>query len=222
MNKEIVILAITFFNSSFFIALVTLAAGSFAFGLYFRRNKDIKKDAANIIILEIQNAERQLKALKEKLKKDNKLSDDIFLMPTSSWDKYQYLFVRDLDRDEWDTVISFYDKCKLIDCAISSNNSYFQKNEEQIRVNMQRITSEYVKEIIELADNDKYEENKKIIIDKAIKFQSEYLSHPELTSYNPQKPIIDASLYLESLSPNLSQTTLGDKFKKMSKGEKIN
>lgn len=57
---DYVSIIIQFFNSSFFIALVTLATGLFAFRLYFQKNKDIKKDAANILLLEIQNAERQL------------------------------------------------------------------------------------------------------------------------------------------------------------------
>ena len=208
-------------NSSFLIALVTIAAGFLAFLLYFRKIKDTKKDAANILILEIQNAERQLKVLKEKLTKDKTLSDDVFLMPTASWDKYQYLFVRDLDRDEWDTIVSFYDRCNLIDQAIISNNSYFQKNEEQIRVNLQRITSDYIKEIIDLEKNDKFADRKKAIIDKAVNFQNEYLSHPEITIYNPQKPVNDAVLYLENLPMYLSQTSIGNKLKKMAAGKKL-
>lgn len=210
-----------FFNSSFFIAFVTLTAGSFAFWLYFRKNQDIKKDASNILLLEIQNAERQLRALKDKLKKDNSLLNDVFIMPTASWDKYQYLFVRDLDRDEWDTVVSFYDKCKLIDQAISSNNSYFQKNEEQIRVNMQRIISDYINEIVIFKDDEKQTEKKNEIIARAIKFQNEYLSHPELTIYNPQKPINDVKIYTENLPTDLSQKSIGEKFKEISRGKKV-
>jgi hypothetical protein len=212
---------ISFFNSSFFIGLVTLLAGSFAFWLYFKKNRDIKKDAANILLLEIQNAERQLMALKEKLKKDKRLLDDVFIMPTASWDKYQYLFVRDLDRDEWDIIGLFFDKCKLIDHAISSNNSYFQKNEEQIRVNMQRIISDYIKEATALGDDEKQKVEKNELMAKAAKFQTEYLSHPELTIYSPQKPVGDAEIFTENLPTDLSQKSIGEKLKKLSKGKII-
>ena len=144
------------------------------------------------------------------------------MMPTASWDKYQYLFVRDFDRDEWDTIVSFYDKCKLIDQAIISNNSYFQKNEEQIRVNMQRVISNYINEIANLKDDEGQTEKKNEILGKAIKFQSEYLSHPELTIYNPQKPFNDVNIYTENLPTDLSQKYIGNKLKKISHGQKLN
>lgn len=198
-----------FLNSSFFIALVTLTAGLIAYLIYRKGKNDFKRDAANILLLEIQNAERLIIAIKEKLQKDNQLSNDVYLMATASWQKYQYLFVRDFDRDEWDTIAVFYDKCKLIDEAAAQNNSYFQKNEEQARTNLLRISADYIKQSIETNEESKGE-----FLEKSRKFQKEYLSYPELM-YSPQKPLNDAKLHLETIPKNLSLTSIGAKLKRI-------
>ena len=49
-----------FLNSQATTTLVAIVAASGAFLIYFMRRRDSKKDAANIIILEIKNAERNL------------------------------------------------------------------------------------------------------------------------------------------------------------------
>lgn len=198
-----------FLNSSFFVALVTLIAGLCAYFIYRKGQRDFKMDAANILLLEIQNAERLIITIKEKLKKDNQLPNDVYLMATASWKKYQYLFVRDFDRDEWDTIATFYEKCRLLDEAASQNNSYFQKNEEQARTNLLRISADYITQSI-----DAEEEDRKKFLEKARKFQREYLSYPELM-YSPQKPLNDAMLYLETIPKNLSLTSIGVKLKKL-------
>jgi hypothetical protein len=103
-----------FLNSNFFIAIVTLAVGSIALFIYWKRRLDNKRDIASIILLEIKNAERLLKDEKEQFIKSNEESIGTeLLMPVESWSKNKYLFVRDLDRDEWDTITEFYKNCLL-------------------------------------------------------------------------------------------------------------
>lgn len=51
-------------------ALVTFVTGLVAFYVYKKKQRDDKKDAANIILLEVQNAERQLKLVRENIKRD--------------------------------------------------------------------------------------------------------------------------------------------------------
>ena len=47
-------------NSNFFIALTTLLVGSFAIFLYLKRKNDFKREAANILLMEIRNAEQMI------------------------------------------------------------------------------------------------------------------------------------------------------------------
>ena len=201
-----------FLDSSFFIALITLIAGLVALYIYKRKQWDNKEDAANIILLEIQNAERQLKQVRENIKKDI-LEENFYVMKTESWNKYKYLFVRNFDRDEWDIIAEFYHKCQLFDAAVSHQSSFFQKNEEQLRINMQKVTSSYIKDIVEETDQKRRE----LLLAKATEFQNEYLKHPDLTLYSPQKPLNDVKLYLENWNINLLQTTIGIKLKRMAR-----
>lgn len=201
-----------FVNSSFFVALITLVAGFIALDIYKRKQRDNKKDSANIILLEIQNAERQLKQVRENIKKDF-LEENFYVMKTESWSIYKYLFVRNFDRDEWDAISEFYHKCQLVDSAVTHQSSFFQKNEGQLRINMQKITSDYIEKIIKETD----EEKKKELLEKITEFQNEYLKHPDLTLYSPQKPKNDVKLYLDNWNINLSQTTIGAKLKRIAK-----
>jgi hypothetical protein len=201
-----------FLNSSFFIALVTLAAGLIAYWLYRKRNKDFKKDAANIVLLEIQNAERILRVAKEQIRKDI-VDDNAYTMPTESWSKYKYMFVRDFDRDEWDSINNFYDKCHLYDDAVAHKSTAFKKNESEIRTNMHRVTADYIKKLIDDGGKQLDRQATVALIDA---FQDEYLGlRQDLNLYQPNKPVFDAKAQLETISDNLSQTNVGTKLKKL-------
>ncbi len=41
-------------------------------------------------------------------------------MPTESWSKYKYLFVRDFDRDERDIIFGFYEQCNTYDETVKA------------------------------------------------------------------------------------------------------
>lgn len=196
-----------FLNSSFFIAIVTALAGLAAFKIYKNNKKDAKIDAANIILLEIQSAERNLNQAQENMKKGI-LEENFYIMQNESWNKYKYLFVRDFDRDEWDAITNFYHKCQLFDSSVSHQSSFFQKNEEQIRINMQRITADYFKEIIE--DESKRGINTK----RASEFQKEYLA-TDLSFYSPVKPVNDAKKILENWNIIIYHSSIGTKLKHM-------
>jgi hypothetical protein len=206
-------LVINFLNSNFFIGLITLLAGSLAGYIYWRQKRDQKKDAANIILLEIKNAERALKTIKQNLSL-NFLATDIIVMQADSWSKYKYLFVRDFDRDEWDMLTDFYGKCALLDEAIRYNNASFWSDVEQIRVNKQRILADFVKDYIKIKNT------KKELADfnKITKlFDETYMKRQDTFGYSPQKPINDAMLYIDGMSMHVSQTSVGLKLKKISK-----
>src|SRR5579859_3713818 len=108
-----VIVLKNFITSALFLPLVTILVGSTALIIYNKTKDDFKKDAANIILLEIQNAERALKQVTESVNAEPPtLPQNIFLMQTESWSKYRYLFVRDFDWNEWNEITDFYDKAQ--------------------------------------------------------------------------------------------------------------
>jgi|GEM_PF-2322327 len=74
------------------------------------------------------------------------LPNDLRLLPTENWSVSRYLFIRDFDRDEWDAIISFYNKCELIDETIKFNTAAFWSDVEQIRINKQRVLADYAKD----------------------------------------------------------------------------
>src|SRR5690606_44674 len=97
-------------------SFVAIVAATGAFIIYFIRRRDHKKDAANIVLLEVKNAERNLEEARktyEDAKQKNAAAivfpEKLRLMPTESWTKYKYLFVRDLSPEQWDEVSKFYD-----------------------------------------------------------------------------------------------------------------
>jgi len=211
MDKLIAVL-----NSNFFVGIVTLAAGGVAFYLYVKQKKDFKKDAANIVLLEIQSAERILGQVGERVRSDT--LPNKFTLPTESWSKYKYLFVRDFDRDEWDAITEFYNGCKLYDEAVSYNSSLFQKNEEQIRVNMLRTPAEYIREYIDgtvASDGQAEAERLEATFAKANKFQATYLSRIASLFYSPQKPLKDARTAFDIINKTISQNSIGLKLKKL-------
>lgn len=195
---------ISFFNSNFVLAVVGLCI----FILYWLQIRDQKIAAASAIFSEIKNAEKLLKRVKEETEKEV-LPEDINLMQVESWSQYKYLFIKDLDRDEWEAVNDFYNACKMIDEAISYNKTFFQKNEEQIRVNKHRVAAEYSEEAVELKGDEKS------AFEKYAKFDKIFMEIKEL--YSPQKPVLDVQKYMRKINTSISFGSIGLKLKKLAK-----
>jgi hypothetical protein len=215
-----------FFNSNFFVAAITLAVGTLAVYIYKRQQTDNKKDAANILLLEIKNAEAQLAQAKEIILRDKIIPESIFAMKTSSWSKYGYLFIRDLTDEEWRLINNFYEKCRQYDEVVEYSNTFFKKNEEQIRVNLHQAIADYTKDMLqkvgaafEIEDekqrNEKNEETLKEYKDLLNNFYDTFMG--ELTStnskyfYSPQKTFHDAEVLINTIRLDLSTSTVGTK-----------
>ena len=188
------------------------------------QKSDNKRFAANAILFELKNAEKSIKQAKDNLKKDI-LSEELFTMQYESWSKYRHLFVKDFDRDEWDNITDFYNKCQLFDETVRYNKTFFQKNEEQIRINKQRIIADYTKEAVDEAmkikdtDPEKNEKTSAIsvkFIDRTKRFDDTYLGRQDLVMYSPTKPITDAKMYLDDLN-KITNTNIGTTLKKIAK-----
>lgn len=70
--------------------------------------------------MEIRQAEKIIDQLKQ-----GGFSEPV-LLPTNNWSKYNYLFIKDLDRDELDLINSFYNQCVVIDKALLQMSITFQ------------------------------------------------------------------------------------------------
>lgn len=130
--KETSIL-ISFFNSNFFISLVTIAVGCVAFFLYKKQKKDQKKDAAKLILQEIRYAEQQIRNARIVNENNYYLANK--LLPTNSWHKNINFFVNDLLESQIDLVSQFYSQAAYLDEVISIIS--YEKN------NIWKVTKTY-------------------------------------------------------------------------------
>lgn len=115
-----------FFNSEFFIALITLFVGGFAIYLYKKQKKDYKRNAARLILQEIRYAEQKIRRYREV--KNYKLYDK--LLPTNSWNDNIHLFIKELKETQIDLISDFYAKTSYIDTLIATISR--QKNNPPI------------------------------------------------------------------------------------------
>jgi len=160
-----------FINSNYLPSLTTIIVGSIAIFLYLKQKNDFKRDAANIILMEIRDAENKINIIKS----GKMVTVEEILLPTNNWVKYNYLFISDLDRDELDLINNFYNQCVLIDKSLSQlsltkqleqKSSYIHQKivqiaweKSQLQDDNQKIQDIFNKEknkFLNLIQNDKY------------------------------------------------------------------
>lgn len=130
---------ISFFNSNFFVALITLLVGSFAIGLYIKQRRDKKRDAASLILQEIRYAEQKLRNYNPIL--GYQLHER--LLPTDSWTNNIHLFINDFEETQIDLISSFYSKAHYIDVLIEKISDQGNSNPQPLtvsNVNLSQIT----------------------------------------------------------------------------------
>jgi len=208
-----------FLNSPLFQSIVTAVAGSIALVIYFKRRRDNKKDIANSLVLEIQNAERSIDKIKDATKR-NHLEVDVDVMPSESWTKNKYLFVRILDKDEWDQITEFYNKASLIDQSLKKHREAFSNDVEQIRANKQRVLADIAAKIIDdiqQTDNvsaDDEQKYRNLMNSLSSAFDDLYMQEQDNFAYVPKKHLHDVKLFLQEI-PILSTSSVGLKLKKI-------
>lgn len=210
LHSRIVETTIDLLNSNFVLAVVGLSI----FILYWIQIRNQKIAAASAVFFEIKNAEKLLKRVKDEVENEV-LPEDINLMYVESWNQYKYLFIKDLDMDEWEAVNDFYSRCKLINEAISYNKTFFQKNEEQFRVNKNRAAADYAKESVEAFYRGENVEVKDVAEEKYKKFDQIFMEINEL--YSPRKPILDVKKHIQKLNLNISFSSVGSKLKRIAR-----
>ncbi len=131
------------------------------------------------------------------------------------------MFIKYFDRDEWDEITEFYNRCQLMDETIKYNNAAFWDDVEQIRSNKQRVFADFAsttaKSLKGTPKNvtDEDEENVVKFDDLTEKFNQIYMGKQGRFSYTPQKTLDDAKMYIDEINLYLSKTSTGTKLKKL-------
>lgn len=197
-------------------ALATVVVGFGAFGVYVWQKRDHKKTAARILLIEIENAERQLSSIKSN--ESDSLPENTYLMPTSSWEKYRHLFGRDLTSREWDTISEFYNRCIQYDKAVTYDASSLEHDIEALRISVkQALALGLAITILSDTSGLSNEELNDAYAEFGNKLTKTYMSPENLYMYKPNKPLNEATKAIKDLDNTLSLTSIGDKLRKMSK-----
>lgn len=209
-------------DSGYISAATTLVVGLIAYAVYLRQKRDFKRDGASILLIEIENAERQLRIILAAPGSPTTLPS-VLTMPNNSWDKYKYLFVKDLDQNEWDAITEFYSRCERYDKAVSYNDSFFADDVMELRKNAHAVIAQIAKdhayahegkstdEVVSKKDRKTAEK----YVNIRANFETIYNNNKYL--YSPTKPLNDATDALKSVELSLSLSSAGTKLKRISK-----
>ena len=112
------------------IGLVTILVGFLAYGVYWKQNRDNKKDAAKIILQEIRRAEDIISDYKE----NGQYHFTKKIIATNSWAKNIHHFVGNLDADELDKISNLYSTGEYLDSIITKVSDFkFDDNINQFK-----------------------------------------------------------------------------------------
>lgn len=213
-------LVLDFLNSNGLQTAAALGAGAFIFIQYRMKKRDEVKRAANLIITEVQAAERKIKNIKLRLT-EGALEADVSIITTNSWERYRYLLAKFLDRDEWDTLDDFYDRALLLDGTIKYNDQMFRNDVEQIRINKQRAIADFAIETVNSIsiDSDR-EQVAQIFSSKVAVYDTLYMSKQAEMRYAPSKILDDAKKYIDNMPDILNSHSI-TKLKQVAKSGKL-
>lgn len=215
-----------FFYSNLFIAIITLIVGLFGFALYILRNSDAKRRTARIIMLEITNAEAQLRDARNRLEESEKsgakkLPEHLYVMPLDTWTGSRHLFVNDFKTSEWEAINEFYSKCRLFDEAIEYNDQRFSKDEQQIRENVHRATYDMALQAFKSIDGNTTDDEKinlrRTLLMRRNEMATFLTAGQNLWIYTPTKELRDVEYIISSINYNISTSSVGTKMTKLAK-----
>lgn len=206
-----------FLDSNFFQSIVALIVGVFVFVQYRINRRDHLRDAASIIIIEIQTASRTIKSIRKRLA-DRVLDSDVSVMPSDSWKENRQLFAKYLDRDEWDTIEDFYDRSRLLDDVVKYNRQMFRNDVEQIRINKQRAAADFAIDTVNniAANNMNREDVANMFSGKVSVYDTLYMSKQGELAYTPNQVTDDAKKYIDNI-PDILNSSAYVKLKSISR-----
>lgn len=203
-------------NSNGLQTFVALVVGAFVFIQYRVNKRDKVRDAASLIVVEIQTATRTIKDIKKRLA-NKVLESDVSVMPSNSWKDNRQLFAKFLDRDEWDTMEDFYDRAALLDDAVKYNSQMFRNDVEQIRINKQRAAADFAIDTVnQIGTGTNKGDVAEIFSGKVSVYDTLYMSKQGELAYTPSQVVDDARRYIENI-PDVLNSPAYEKMKQISK-----
>lgn len=205
------------FETYLFNEIVTVFVGGFIFIGYLWQRWNHRRDAANVILGEIRQAQAKLQRVQEYVARFQEVNppgtevglipSEIKLLPVESWSQYKYLFARRIDQPTFNSISDFFDHAKAYDSAVDYNNGSFAKNEDSIRANIARMTMDTVTQNFDSLPTDtdsktypaRLEKKVQEIIDKVRATEVIFRKNGSSLEYNPKKPVQDAQVELSIL-----------------------
>lgn len=189
-------------NSSLLPTFATLIVGTIAYIIYLAQKKDIKKNAANIIISEIENAERlSNKALQSNAINAFNVGESI-LVPNNNWKVYKHLFLKNFSESELEKIDQFYAKCESFNESFRKIKDVVPRHIIERTNNSQRIIADLAKESKSVTEFTK----------KKKKFIEIYINDNDIYTYSPTQPWDQLKTSLVEIE-NISNTSIGRRLK---------
>ncbi|HYM65302.1 MAG TPA: hypothetical protein VES68_02355 [Candidatus Sulfotelmatobacter sp.] len=133
------------------------------------------------------------------------------ILKSNSWDKSKHLFIDDFNPEQWNDISNFYHLSELIDENIKINNSYFEKNYDEYRVNLQKINTEIIRKYFEKTVGRKGS----LTLQNIDSFNKLYLE--TIKPYMPADPVIRIEKYLSLIDDNILLNSTGSVLRKLAK-----
>jgi len=207
-------------NSTGFQTAVALLVGAFIFVQRLINQRDELKNAAQLILIDIQSAERKIKNVKGRLI-EGVLESDVSIINSDSWALYRHKLASFLDRDEWDDLDSFYDKASLLDSTIKYNSQMFRNDVEQIRINKQRAAADFAIDTVNNIGGDSGKEDIAEVFSSKVKvYDTLYMGQQGAMSYTPSRVVDDANKYINSM-PDIMNSPALSKLKSLASTAKV-
>ena len=198
-----------FINSNAFVGLTTILTGLIVIAVYFWQKRDLKIQAARVLLTEIRIAEDRIEEIKDKIKSGS-VFDFPSVFPSQNWKKYAHIFISDFDQDELKMINAFYDYGELIEDFAKRNNNYFWiVTEERTKVTVNKI-ADFVVESLDYSNKnpDEYVKNKSDFLSKGLDLYNQL--------YAPMKTVDGISEYVAKM-PKITTSSCGIKLKKIAK-----
>jgi cbb3-type cytochrome oxidase subunit 3 len=207
--------------------VTTLALGTTWF-LYDREKRNRRKEAAAIVLIEIEEAENRISETKKTLKTakvknppSTEFPEKMQVMKTTSWTKHRHLLSGNLSPKVSRDITLFYENCALLDDALAEVDAAFSRNESEIRANAFRKVADYMDEKYrtlktnETGDKTIDTENTETAERYEALIKAFTDNFPTKYAYAPVKPYQDAEKYLDLLPTDLSETRVGSELRKL-------
>lgn len=194
-----------YFFENMFGGFATLLSVSVVIAIYLFQKWDRKMQTAQILLMEIRNAENAINEIKKNIKQRSSEPGYLirFVLPVNSWINHQHLFVEDFDEDEFKKINEFYNICSVIEKYIQhAKTTWIVTVDEKVKLAQSKI--------LQLAD--KHQDNRQGYVDEAKKIFDIFF--PVDDGFVPNLGVYILETLVPSV-PNIMTSSCGAKLKQL-------